>query len=188
MSISNTPFFGFIPFLNVYVCNFSNSQKKEDAASKRRRFCRSGAGVEQHEGRNDTPGFEEIHEPRAVYDLRKFWKLDLPRNNKRVLQTSMFLVASNRANGDMGVMLYNKNPLQPSSEELRNVVGYVVDYASKSNETEQQARENMKTLILSEQSTTGGKWDMSRVSVRAMNQLIQHRLTSIIFELVQLGG
>ena len=62
----------------------------------------------------------------------------------------MFLVKSNRANGDVGFMIYDKNPMEPSSEEIRKVVGYIVDYASKANETEKQSRDSMKSLIMAE--------------------------------------
>ena len=104
--------------------------------------------------------------------------MHLPRNNKRLLPSSTFLVQSNRANGDVGFMFYTKNPMEPSPEETRKVVGYIVDYASKSNETETQAREGMKTLIMAEESTAGSKRDMTRVAIRGMNQLVKNQLKS----------
>ena len=102
----------------------------------------------------------------------------MARNHNRLVQSSTYLVQSNRANGDVSVLLYDQNPMMPRPDELRKVVGYIVDYASKANETEKQTKEAMKTLIMTEESTVGGKWDMSIVSVRGMNQLLQDRLTS----------
>ena len=90
----------------------------------------------------------------------------------------MFLVGSNRANGDVGFMLYDKDPMVPSAKEIRNVVGYIVDYASKANETEQEARKAMKTLILMQKVITGDKWDISSATIKGMNELVKHKLTS----------
>ena len=112
------------------------------------------------------------------FDPRGYWKMHLPRNNNRMLQTSTFLVKSNRANGDVGFMFYTKNPMEPSSEETRKVVGYIVDCASKSTETENQTREGMKTLIMAEEKTTESKRDMTRVAIRGMNQLVKNQLKS----------
>ena len=154
------------------------SQKDENAESKKRRFCRAGAGIEEDFGHCNTPGFKLRKEPEAVYDPRNFWTIPLERNHKRLLQSSMFLIQSNRANGDVGFMIYDKNPMEPSSEEIRKVVGYIVDYASKANETEKQSRDSMKALIMAEKSISGGKWDMSRISIKSMNQLIKDKLCS----------
>ena len=129
-------------------------------------------------GKNNTPGFDKREEAEVVYDHRQYWKLEMKRNDKRLIQSSLFLLQSNRANGNVSVMLYNDDPMVPSPEELRKVVGYIIDYASKANETEQQAREAMETLILSEESTTGCKWDLTRITVKGMNQLLRHKLTS----------
>ena len=160
----------------TYIICYSNNG--EDAQSKKRRTCRAGAGIESEEGNCTTPGFKLREKPEAEYDPRNYWVLHLPRNNKRMLQSSKLLAQSNRANGDVGFMFYEKNPMEPSPEETRKVVGYIVDYASKSNETEKQTRDGMKTLIMAEKSIEGSKRDMARVTVRSMNQLVKNQLKS----------
>ena len=97
-----------------------------------------GAGIEATYGHCDTDGFQERTDPEIVYDHRNFFRIDLPRNNKRLLKSSHFLISSNRASGDVSVMLYDSDPLRPHPDELRRVVGYIVEYASKSTETESQ--------------------------------------------------
>ena len=37
--------------------------------------------------------------------------------------------------------------MQPSASEISKVVGYIVDYASKSTETEKQTKDTLKLLI-----------------------------------------
>ena len=85
--------------------------------------------------------------PKAVFDHRGNWKVELPINNKRLIPTSEFLVRSNRTNGYVGFMLYDKSPMRPSASEIIKVVGYIVYYASKSTETEKQTKEKFKLLI-----------------------------------------
>ena len=84
--------------------------------------------------------------PKAVFDHRGYWKVELPRNNKRLIPTSEFLVRSNRTNGDVGFMLYDKIPMKPSSSTISKVVEYIVEYASKSTETEKQTKDKVKCL------------------------------------------
>ena len=105
-----------------------------------------GETVEQDQEKNtygdcNTPGFKLRDTPKAVFDHRGYWKVELPRKNKRLIPTSEFLVRSNRAHGDVGFMLYDKSPMRPSASEISKVVGYIVDYASKSTETEKQKRQ-----------------------------------------------
>ena len=71
-----------------------------------------------------------------TFDHRKFWKLHLKRNHKRLLQSSSRLVRSNRANGDVSLILMRKHQMYPDADELRQICGYIVDYATKCTETE----------------------------------------------------
>ena len=134
--------------------------------------------MEEEAGKGNTPGFDIRSVARIVKDERGFYRMELSRNNNRLIQSSLWLVGSNRANGDVGFMLYNKNPMVPGPSEIRNVVGYIVDYASKANETEKKSRENMETLIMSHQVTTGDRYDVSSVTIKCMNQLMKHKMTS----------
>ena len=147
------PLFPASHFWSLFLLSFNSLDEEETAEMRKRRMCRAGAGTEETYGHCDTPGFKLKDEPRVVPDPRGFYRVDLRRNNKRLLQSSRFLVSSNRANGDVSVMLYNNNPLKPRPNELRKVVGYIVEYASKSSETEKTTRDKMKMLILQEKET-----------------------------------
>ena len=116
--------------------------------------------------------------PKAVFDHRGYWKVELPRNNKRLIPTSEFLVRSNRANGDVGFMLYEKSPMKPSASEISKVVGYIVDYASKSTETEKQTKDKLKLLINEEKESASNTPDVRRVAIKCMNQITKDKLIS----------
>ena len=94
-----------------------------------------GAGIEATYGLCDTDGFQERDNAKIIFDHRNFLRIDLPRNNRRLLQSSRFLISSNRANGDVSVMLYDSDPLRPHPDKIRRVAGYIVEYSSKSTET-----------------------------------------------------
>ena len=70
----------------------THSQTSEDKQSKRRIVCRCGAGVEKTPNLCDTPGFPLRSAPQLVCDLRGFDRLELPRNNNRIVTTSKWLV------------------------------------------------------------------------------------------------
>ena len=106
-----------------------------------------------------------------TFDHRKFWKLHLKRNHKRLLQSSKRLVRSNRANGDVSLILMRKNQMYPDADELRQICGYVVDYATKCTETESDTRKSLKQLIMTEKENISDSLDMKRVATRCMNQL-----------------
>ena len=167
----------FIP-LHTYLTIFCYSQKDESEEEKKRRTCRAGAGIEATCGMCNTPGFELKENPELLFDHRGYYRINLPRNHQRLVQSSTILVQSTRANGDVSPLLYEFDPMSPNPGECNKVVGYTVDYATKSTETERETKIQMGVLIKSEEATMGGKWDITRVTVRAMNQLIQQKLTS----------
>ena len=102
----------------------------------------------------------------------------MERNNNRLLQSSLFLSRSTRANGDVSVLLYDKSPMLPSSSDLRKVVGYLVDYASKSNETGKETSQKMKNIIMEEEEGDSLTPDVRRVAVKCMNQITKDKLIS----------
>ena len=103
-----------------------DSKADEDSESKRRQTCRAGAGIEATYGLCDTDEFQERDNVKIIVDNRNFFRIDLPRNNKRLLQSSCYLISSNRANGDVGVLLYDSDPLRPHPDDLQRVIGYIV--------------------------------------------------------------
>ena len=112
--------------------------------SKRRKVCRCGAGVEDTPNMCDTPGFPLRTEPKLVRDLRGFDRLELPRNNRRIVTTSKPLVQAWRANCDAQLLLYQGNPAHPSPDEIARVTDYIVAYACKGNETLLEETKQMK--------------------------------------------
>ena len=81
------------------------SEKGEDKESKSRRVCRAGAGIEVTQGKGDTKGFPLRSEAAIVRDLRGFYRLELPRENRRTVQSSTWLVQGWRANSDIQILL-----------------------------------------------------------------------------------
>ena len=101
----------------------------------------------------------------------------MPGNNKRLILTSEFLVRSNRTNGDVGFMLFNKSLARPSASEISEVVGYIFDYASNITETEKKTKSKLKLLINKEKSgrNTPG---VRRVAIKCMNQITRGKMIS----------
>ena len=110
-------------------------------------MCKAGAGMETTFGKADTPGFP-IQEKAAVrHDHRRSQKLFLPRNYKRVNQSSLLLLQSWRGNCDIQLLIYNSDPEHPSISEIARVTNYVVGYACKGNSTLKEEREQCRKMI-----------------------------------------
>lgn len=163
-----------------------NIEKRETPIQKKRRFCRCGAGVEQTPGQCDTPGFTLRNKPALVQDPRGFMKLELPRTNKRILQTSSFMMQSWRANVDLQLLIYNSSPTEPDLDEIAAVTDYVVSYACKGNESSIAEKNNLKDYINSLDRDT----DISttKLARMIMNRTLKTRLISKQEAMVQLAG
>ena len=61
--------------------------------------------------------------------------------------------------------------MYPGADELRQICGYIVDYATKCTETESDTRKSLKQLIMTEKENISDSLDMKRVATRCMNQL-----------------
>src|SRR5687767_1174537 len=83
--------------------------------NKKRKVCRCGAGVEETPSKCDTPGFPIRMEPTLVCDLRGFDRLELPRNDRRIVASLRWLLQGWRANCDIQVLLYECGLLHPNS-------------------------------------------------------------------------
>ena len=60
---------------------FYSPVDEKDSEFRKRRNCRAGAGIENTYGDCNTPGFKLRETPKAVFDHRGYWKVELPRNN-----------------------------------------------------------------------------------------------------------
>ena len=141
-------------------------------------MCRSGAGIEQTPNMCDTPGFPLRIEPKLVRDLRGFDRLELPRNNRRIITTSKPLVQSWRANCDIQILLYEGNPAHPSPEEIARVTDYIVAYACKGNESLIEEMKQMKALILGMNEISGSSKDVKRIARKLLNKTTKDKVIS----------
>ena len=75
-------------------------------------------------------------------------------------------------------MLYDSNPLRTHPDKLQRVVGYIVEYKSKSTETEKSTRDKIKMLIMQEKENASNTPDVLRVAIKCMNQITKDILIS----------
>jgi hypothetical protein len=114
----------------------------------KKRICKVGCGQESEPGNCNTPGFELNDNPKIAIDHRKTRRLYMPRNHKRVNQTSTVLLQSWRANCDVQLLLYNCNPMKPDISEIARVTDYIVAYSCKGNLTMKEEKEQTKKLVM----------------------------------------
>lgn len=98
-----------------------------------KRYCRAGAGDERTPNKNDTPGFTLTGEPRISVDHRGFFKLELERNNLRLVQAALLVLRGWRGNCDFKILLYGSTDGTPDPEEISKVTDYLVSYETKGN-------------------------------------------------------
>src|SRR5688572_26840617 len=155
---------------------FSLDSKSKE--SRKRKVCKCGAGVEKTPNMCDTPGFLVRVEPELVRDLRGFDRLELPRNDRRIVASSRWLVQGWRANCDIQVLLYECNPLQPNPEEIARVTDYIVAYCCKGNESILEEKKQMKALILGSQDVSGTTTDVKRIARKLLNKTTKDKVIS----------
>jgi hypothetical protein len=162
--------------------------KTETKPQKKRRVCRVGAGVEATPGKCDTPGFPLRTKPGLVHDPRGFTKLEMVRDNRRILQTSSYMMQSWRANCDFQILLYKGDPDEPDLDDIAGVTDYVVTYACKGNETSIAEKANLKEYIAKIKEDE--KLEMTSVKLARMilNRTLKTRMISKQEAMVQLGG
>ena len=68
--------------------------------------------------------------------------------------------------------------MRPSTSEISKVVGYIVDYASKSTETEKQTKDKLKLLINEEKESASNTPVVIRVAIKCMSQITKYKLIS----------
>jgi hypothetical protein len=89
-------------------CSKSKKRKRTE-----KWVCRAGAGEEETAGVSDTPGFVLWSEPVIVSDPHGYNQIELSRNNKCVVQSSLDLCQSLRGNCDFQILLYECDPFSP---------------------------------------------------------------------------
>ena len=99
-------------------------------------------------GKCDTPGFPLNKAPEVKVDHRRSQQLYMPRNHRRLNQTSTDLLQSWRGNCDVQILVYNCDPKKPDISEIAKVTDYVVAYSCKGNATLKEEREQTKKMTL----------------------------------------
>ena len=96
--------------------------------------------MEKTPGHADTNGFECIREAKIVQDERGFAKLELPRNNKKLVQTSLYLSSGWRANVDFQILLISADDGSVNIKDIARLTDYIVSYMCKGNQTQIQEK------------------------------------------------
>ncbi len=126
----------------------------------------------------DTPGFKLRDKPALVRDLRGFDRLELPRNNRRIVASSKWLLQGWRANCDIQILLYEGDPLNPDPDEIARVTDYIVAYACKGNETIMEEMTQMKAIILGSQDIKGTSSDVKKIAKKLLNKTSKNKIIS----------
>lgn len=164
------------------------TSKGETAQSKKRKVCRFGAGVETTPGACDTPGFRLRDTPAIVRDIRGFDRLETPRSDRRVTQTSAYMIQSWRANCDIQIFLYDTDPRHPNLDEIASVTDYIVSYACKGNETATAVAKQLKQYVLDMDNDTAETTSTTKLSRIILNQTLKSKMVSKQEATVQLGN
>ena len=155
-----------------------NSHESEDKESKKRKVCRCGAGVEETANKCNTPGFPLRDKPKLVRNLQGFDRLELPRNHRRIIATSQWLVQGWRANCDIQILLYEGDPSNPDPDEIARVTDYIVAYACKGNESLVEEMKQNKALILGCEDVTGTTKELTKLARKLLNKTIKDKVIS----------
>jgi hypothetical protein len=107
-----------------------------------------GCGKEIAPSTSKTPGWSIKNKDEIEKDARGFNKISLRRNNKRLLQTSLYCLQAWHANFDISVLLYESDPKHPNAKELANIMDYVIGYACKGNATLNIEKKQVKDFAL----------------------------------------
>ena len=164
------------------------TKPEESAEEKLCRVCRCGAGVEKNFMKCDTPGFPLRRQPCIMRDLRGFDRVDLARNNRRITQSSKYMMRGWRANCDIQLLLYKSMPDDVDASDVARVTNYVVSYCCKGTESSVEEKKGMATIINMTMEEHGDVRDMKRLARRLLNECSKNRVLSKQEALCQQAG
>ena len=168
--------------------NRTLQNKAETSEEKLRHVCRCGAGVEANFMKCDTPGFPLRNEPGILRDLRGLDRVDLPRNNRRITQSSEYLMRGWRGNCDIQLLVYQSAPKDVDASDIARVTNYVVSYACKGSESSVEEKKNIVAIINSANDQEGDCRDVKRLARRVLNECSKNRVISKQEAICQLAG
>ena len=119
-----------------FCTEFFILHRKRNYGIKTKRFCRSGSGNESSPGTYETDGFPLQQDDEIKFDARGYKVLNLKRtNSKRLVQSSMIMLHSWRANCDVKILIYDTDPKNPDLGEISKVRDYILSYTCKGHLT-----------------------------------------------------
>ena len=114
--------------------------------------------------------------PRVVKEHQRCQKLRMPRNHRRINQTSIDLIQTWRGNCDIQILIYDSDPDNFDLKEISKVTDYVVAYSCKGNATLREEVDMNKKLILATEESTYDEAELRRVCKQVMNKAAASRL------------
>lgn len=148
--------------------------KSEDKNSRKRRKCRMGFGIEITANSNVTKGMPLRSMSLLETDPRGFDTIRLPRNSTTLVQTSLWLAQSWRANCDVQFIIYDSDPNCPDPREIAQVTDYIVAYQLKGNSSLREEREQIRQKIRESKEQT----DSAKIVRQLLNATSSQRLIS----------
>jgi len=156
----------------------------------KKRICRAGCGSEKTTNKCDTRGFIKRKQACLVHDYRGHTKLEIKRNTKKIIQSSMHLLQSWRANSDIQLILYESKDLKsPDPSEIAQVTDYIVSYQCKGNETQLSEKQMIKEFVSQFKTDEETAEQEHRTMARkTLNKILGSRMISKQETMVQLTG
>ena len=97
----------------------------------------------------------------------------MPQNNKKVVQTSLYLATSWRANVDFQILLIPSDDGIVSIKDIARLTDYIVSYMCKGNETQIQEKKNMTNVIMESVPNTGDIKDVKQMAHCVLNYVLK---------------
>ena len=111
----------------------------------------------------------------------------MPRNHRRILQTSKAFLQTWRANCDVQIILYESDPDNPSPADIAKATDYIVGYACKGNESLAEEKAQIIQLILQSDDQYCTSKDVQRVARQILNMTVKDKMISKQEAMVLLG-
>jgi hypothetical protein len=102
----------------------------------------------------------------------------MPRNDRRVNQSSLDMLQSWRGNCDIQVLIYSTDPTDPDPGEIAQVVDYVIGYVCKGNQTFKEEITQYRSLIEKSNDDTSSSLDVIKLARKLLNKSASNRLIS----------
>lgn len=130
-------------------------------------------------------------EPKIVRDVRGFNRLEIPRDNRRTVQSSTYMLQGWRANCDIQILLYESDPSNPDPADVAKVTDYIVAYACKGNDALQTEKQKVKKFILSlrdDKMSDEPKMEAKTLARKILNKSLSEKVISKQECMVQLSN